>query len=116
MAVRQRIVLGDEVTFVVLDRQWNVVTSVEEYLEHRRRERYSPHTVRSYAHGLAPWWSMLEERDQDWRKVGVQDLARFRQRLRNGGTDPTVTRLRPGRLVPGTTRYRPGRSRSHPRR
>jgi len=103
MAVRQRIVLGDEVTFVVLDRQWNVVVPVEEYLEHLRQERYSPHTVRSYAHGLALWWSLLEERDQDWRKVGAQDLARFRQRLRNGGTDPTVPRLRPGRPVPGST-------------
>ncbi|RVU18945.1 hypothetical protein EOT10_31055 [Streptomyces antnestii] len=68
-----------------------------------RQEPYSPHTVRSYAHGLALWWSLLEERDQDWRKVGVQDLARFRQRLRNSGSDPSVLRLRPDKPVPDST-------------
>jgi integrase len=103
MAVRQRVTCGDEVTYVVLDRQWRVVEAAEEYLEHLRQEPYSPHTVRSYAHGLALWWSMLEERDQDWRKVGVQDLARFRQRLRNSGSDPSVLRLRPNEPVPDST-------------
>ena len=33
MAVRQRAVLGDEVTYVVLDRKWRVVEPVEAYLE-----------------------------------------------------------------------------------
>lgn len=103
MAVRQRVVCGDEVTYVVLDRQWSVVEAAEAYLEHLRQEPYSPHTVRSYAHGLALWWSMLEERDQDWRKVGVQDLARFRQRLRNGGGDPSVFRLRQDKPTPEST-------------
>lgn len=103
MAVRQRVTCGDEVTYVVLDRQWRVVEPAEEYLEPLRQEPYSPHTVRSYAHGLALWWSMLEERDQDWQKVGVRDLARFRQRLRNGGFDPSVIRLRPDKPVPDST-------------
>ncbi|WP_164835864.1 tyrosine-type recombinase/integrase [Actinacidiphila soli] len=103
MAVRQRVTCGDEVTYVVLDRQWRVVEAAEEYLERLRQEPYSPHTVRSYAHGLALWWSLLEERDQDWRKVGVQDLARFRQRLRNSGSDPSVLRLRPDKPVPDST-------------
>ncbi|WP_369265263.1 tyrosine-type recombinase/integrase [Streptomyces sp. R35] len=103
MAVRQRVTCGDEVTYVVLDRQWRVVAAAEEYLEHLRHESYSPHTVRSYAHGLALWWSMLEERHLDWWKVGVQDLAGFRQRLRNSGSDPSVLRLRPGKPVPDST-------------
>ncbi|MEV8561329.1 site-specific integrase [Streptomyces sp. NPDC051917] len=83
MAVRQRITVGGEVTYVVLDRQWRIVeAAAEEYLEHLRQEQYSPHTVRSYAHGLALWWSLLEDRGLDWRSVGVEDLASRRRRRR----------------------------------
>src|SRR2546429_139017 len=49
MAMRQRAVLGDEVTYVVLDRDWQVVEPAEQYLEHLRQEQYSPNTVRAYA-------------------------------------------------------------------
>ena len=95
MAVRQRAVFGDEVTYVVVDRDWHIVAPIESYLEHLRHERYSPHTIRAYSGGLALWWSMLEDRNLDWREVGVQDLARFKQRLANRGTDPEVIELRP---------------------
>nr|WSY48708.1 tyrosine-type recombinase/integrase [Streptomyces sp. NBC_00886]WSY57556.1 tyrosine-type recombinase/integrase [Streptomyces sp. NBC_00886] len=103
MAVRQRVTVGDEVTYVVLDRQWRVVEPAEEYLEHLRQEQYSPHTVRSYAHGLALWWSLLEDRGLDWKRVSVEDLAGFARRLRNRGTDPAVLRLRPVAPVPAGT-------------
>lgn len=103
MAVRQRAVLGDEVTYVVLDRQWCVVEPVEAYLEHLRQEHYSPNTVRAYAGGLALWWSVLEDRGQDWRAVAVEDLARFIRRVRNRGVDPTVIALRPDKPVPAST-------------
>ncbi|WP_405853905.1 site-specific integrase [Streptomyces sp. NBC_01515] len=103
MAVPQRVTFGDEVTYVVLDRQWRVVEPAEEYLEHLRQEQYSPHTVRSYAHGLALWWSLLEDRGLDWERVSVEDLAGFARRLRNRGTDPAVPRLRPVAPVPAST-------------
>ncbi|WP_160148816.1 site-specific integrase [Amycolatopsis alkalitolerans] len=103
MAVRQPVVLGDEVTCVVLDRCWRVVGPAEEYLEHLRQERYSPNTVRAYAQGLALWWSMLEGRELDWRRVDVQDLARFKRRLENRGTDPTVIALRPDKPAAAST-------------
>ena len=95
MAVRQRAIFGDEVTHVVVDRDWRIVAPIESYLEHLRQERYSPHTVRAYSGGLALWWSMLEDRNLDWREVDVQDLARFKRRLANRGTDPEVIELRP---------------------
>lgn len=94
MSSRQRAVHGDEVTYVVLDRQCHVVEPVEAYLEYLRQEAYSPNTVRAYAQGLALWWSMLEDRHLDWRWVGVEDLSRFVQRLRNGWTEPSVVALR----------------------
>jgi integrase len=96
-------VTGAEITFVVLDQTWRVVEPVERFLEYLRQEQYSPHTVRSYAGGLALWWSLLESRDQDWRHVGVDDLVRFVRRLRNRGTDPTVIALRPAKAVPAST-------------
>ncbi|WP_406505330.1 hypothetical protein [Streptomyces sp. NBC_00212] len=46
MAVRQRVVIGDAVTYVVLDRQWQVVRPAEECLEYPRQEGYSLHKVR----------------------------------------------------------------------
>jgi Phage integrase, N-terminal SAM-like domain len=103
MAVRQRAVLGEEVTHVVLDRHWQVVGPAEEYLEHLRQEKYSPNTVRAYAQGLALWWSMVEDRELDWRRVDVHDLARFKRRLENRGTDPTVIALRPDRPAAAST-------------
>ncbi|MFI6476228.1 tyrosine-type recombinase/integrase [Streptomyces sp. NPDC050516] len=103
MAVRQRVVIGDAVTYVVLDRQWRVVEPVEEYLEYLRQEEYSPHTVRAYAHGLASWWSMLEDRDLDWSGVGLDDLARFKRLLHGRGTDSTVITLRPAEAAAGST-------------
>jgi hypothetical protein len=66
VAIRQRVRVGEEITYVVLGRDWKVVEPVEEYLEYLRQERYSPNTVRSYAHGLALWWSLLEDTGKDW--------------------------------------------------
>ncbi|MGF1427040.1 tyrosine-type recombinase/integrase [Kitasatospora sp. LaBMicrA B282] len=103
MAVRQRVVIGEEATYVVLDRQWRVVEPVEVYLEYLRQEKYSPNTVRLYAYGLAQWWSMLEDRGLDWRRVGVDDLASFVRRLRNRGSDPTVVALRPEKAAASST-------------
>lgn len=103
MAMRQRAVAGDEVTYVVLDNRWNVVQPVEGYLEYLRQEGYSPHTVRSYAGSLALWWTLLEHRDQDWRQVGVDDLAKFARRLRDRGSDPIVLALKPAKPVPAST-------------
>lgn len=103
MAARQRVVAGEEITHIVLDQHWRVIEPVEQFLEYLRQERYSPHTVRSYAGGLAVWWTLLEARSQDWRQVGVDDLVRLVQRLRNRGTDPTVVALRPDKPVPAST-------------
>lgn len=103
MAVRQRAVVGDMATYVVLDQHWRLVESVEEYLEHLRQEQYSPNTVRAYAQGLALWWSMLEDRELNWRRVDVHDLARFKRRLENRGTDPTVIALRPDKPAAAST-------------
>jgi len=94
LAIRQRAVHGDEVTYVVLDRDWRVVIPVEAFLEHLRQEGYSPNTVRAYASGLASWWSMLEDRQSAWHTVTVDDLVRFRRRLLNRGTEPAVVELR----------------------
>lgn len=88
---------------MVLGQDWQVVGPAERYLEYLRQEAYSPNTVRSYAHGLALWWSFLEEAGLDWRAVGLAELSRFARRLRNGGSDPRVIPLRPAKTVPVST-------------
>lgn len=80
-----------------------MIAPIEDYLEYLRQEQYSPHTVRSYAGGLASWWTLLEQRGQDWRHVGVDDLARFARRLRDRGSDPTVLALRPSKPAATST-------------
>jgi len=67
----------------------------------RRAIRRTP--LRAYASGLALWWSMLEDRQSDWRAVVVDDLVRFRRRLDNRGTEPTVVQLRPEKLPAAKT-------------
>lgn len=94
MAVRQRASASSATTFVVLGRDWCVVGPVESYLEHLRREGYSPNTVRAYAGGLAAWWSMLEDRGLDWQSIGVDDVARFIRLMTRSRLDSAVE-LRP---------------------
>jgi integrase len=103
MAIRQRAVLADEVTWVVLDQHWRIVQPVEAYLEYLRQERYSPNTLRAYAQGLALWWSMLEDQGLDWQRVDVQELMRFQQILRNRRASPAAVPLGPSRPVASST-------------
>lgn len=95
MATRQRATLGEDVTHVVIGRDWLVVEPIERYLEHLRHEQYSPNTVRAYAGGLAAWWSMLEDRDLDWQQIGVEDIARFVRLMTRGRLDTSAVELRP---------------------
>lgn len=61
MATAQRVVLPDRrVTHTVLGRDGLPVGPVEQYLEHLRAELVPANTVRSYAWGLAAWWTVLE--------------------------------------------------------
>lgn len=74
-------------TWTVLDDAYRTVAPIEAWLEAHRR-LWSPNTVRSYATGLAQWWTFLEQRGQtgQWREVGVAAVTGFLSWLRNGRT------------------------------
>src|SRR5262249_14997837 len=57
---------------------------VEQYLEYLRARDCSPNTLKSYARGLALWWTFLERRAQAWDAVGVTELGTFIGQLRRG--------------------------------
>lgn len=57
-------VTGEDVTWTVLGDDYRVVEAIEqylEYLEYLRSRDCSPDTLKSYARGLALWWTFLEQ-------------------------------------------------------
>lgn len=78
---------GGPRTWTVLDSSYGTVLPVEDWLE-THRHLWSPNTVRSYATGLAQWWTFLEQRGEAdrWREVGVPAVSGFLSWLRSGRT------------------------------
>ncbi|MFD7846799.1 tyrosine-type recombinase/integrase [Nocardia sp. NPDC059764] len=78
---------GSRRTWTVIGEDYRTVAPVEEWLESHRQE-WSPNTIRSYATGLAQWWTFLEERNEAgaWNAVGVPAVTAFLSWLRNGRT------------------------------
>ena len=75
MAVVQRVGAGADRTWTVLGSDWQVVGPVEEYFEFLRGNDNSPNTVKTYAHGLAAYWSFLEATGEDWASVSPSTLV-----------------------------------------
>lgn len=63
---------------------YRVVDPIERYLEYLRSTKHSPNTVKSYAQGLALWWTFLELRGQRWDAIRISDLGTFIGQLRRG--------------------------------
>lgn len=76
---------------------------VEQYLEYLRSTEASPNTVKSYARGLALWWSFLEGRAQEWDAVGVTDLGTFVGQLRRRSVAEDIAQLRAQDRAPDST-------------
>lgn len=84
------------------DRTWTVVgpdhlpvAPVEQWLEYLRTARAaSPNTVRSYARGLALWWSFLLEHQLPWDKPDVGRVGTFVTWLRTGDSPAARSTLR----------------------
>ncbi|MET8992311.1 tyrosine-type recombinase/integrase [Nonomuraea wenchangensis] len=95
MAGTQRVATSEGVTWTVLGDDFRVAEPVEQYLEYLRSTDCSPNTVKTYARGLALWWSFLELRSQSWDEIGVTDLGTFVGQLRRGDVGEDVVALRP---------------------
>lgn len=94
MASTQRVATGAGPTWTVVAGDYRVAEPVEQYLEYLRETDRSPNTIKSYARGLALWWSFLEQRSQAWDAVGVTELATFIGQLRRGEVAEEVVPLR----------------------
>lgn len=68
-------------SWTVVDER-GVVEPVERFLAHLAAAERSPNTVRAYAHDLRDFFSFLELRRLDWKRVGVDDLSGFVRWLR----------------------------------
>jgi site-specific recombinase XerD len=94
LAITQRVAIGEGVTWTVLAGDYRVAEPVEQYLEYLRSTDSSPNTIKSYARGLALWWSFLEQRSQAWDAVGVTELGTFVGQLRRKNVAQEVVPLR----------------------
>lgn len=89
-ATVQRLSLGPQASWTVVDAIGLPIPPIELWLEHLRVTNAAPNTVRSYARGLALWWVFLDIDQLDWRAVGLGDVASFLSwmRYRNPGRSP----------------------------
>ena len=91
MARTQRIaVTGAPDTFTVLGPDHLPIAAAEEYLQFLRDDDASPNTVKSYAAGLAQWWTVLEHTGTDWREVTTGLFGQFLAYLRTGDLPGTA--------------------------
>lgn len=83
MAQVQRVQIpGGELSWTVVGGDHSVIVPAEEYLEYARQTGLRRNTVRSYAQGLAEWWSFLENVERGWDRVSIADVVEFIGRLR----------------------------------
>lgn len=79
-------------TVTVVGDDFLPVASVDEYLCFLRDGGYAPNTVRSYAAGLATWWTYLESVHADWLTFSSATFGGFLRFLRSGEA-PGITHI-----------------------
>jgi integrase/recombinase XerD len=85
---------GGQVSYTVLGGDDLPILPVDDFLSHLSARRSSPNTVRGYAHDLADFFEWLGQRQRDFRKLTLEQLAEFFDWLRH----PPITRI-PGVFV-----------------
>ena len=73
----QKLIVGSELSWTLVDAAGLPIEPVEAWLEHLRVTNAAPNTVRSYARGLALWWVFLDVDRLDWRSAGLGDVGSF---------------------------------------
>lgn len=105
----QRVVLPDGlVTYTVIGADFLPLSPVEGYLRFLRDDGASPHTVRSYAAGLATWFSFLGHTGTSWDGFTAADFGAFLSWLRTGDL-PGQARIgtpNPAAVAAGTVKLR----------
>ena len=82
--------MAEGTTWTVIDRGLRVISPIEEYLDFLRGSARSPNTVKSYALGLARYWSYLELIDVEWDAATLATVGGFMAWLRRGMVDRVV--------------------------
>ena len=79
MVTVQRIVVPDTQarSWVLLDGQQQPIAAPNQYLSYLRHLGRSPNTIRAYAHHLQAFSNFLGEERQEWKKLGLTELAKF---------------------------------------
>lgn len=103
MAATQRVVVDGTATWTVVSDSYSIVEPIEAYLEYGRQTGFKPNTVKTYARGLAQWWTYLEHADKSWNAVGIHDFGNFLAAVRHDEFDPSVRQLRPAPVVTEAT-------------
>lgn len=106
-AVRARI--GGERTWTVVADDLAPLVPAERFLAHLRALSSSPNTIRSYATGLAQWWTVLDCLGQRWDGIDEATVNAFIRYLRTGDP-PGTTRIgeAPTWLSPASINVRMG--------
>jgi integrase/recombinase XerD len=66
--------------WMVLDDDYLPIDPIDQYLNYLER---SPNTLALYAHNLKLYWEFLKDRQLDWKRIELKDLADFSHWLRN---------------------------------
>ncbi|MEO6703793.1 MAG: tyrosine-type recombinase/integrase [Jatrophihabitantaceae bacterium] len=94
-------------TYTVVGTDHLPVSAVEDYFEFLREDGAAANTLRSYAAGLAAWWTLLEDTASCWDNFPTSLFGAFLTYLRTGDL-PGVDRIGvpPGWLAPASVQAR----------
>lgn len=100
MARVQRVSFSDQShTYTVVGHDKLPIPQAHEYLRFLRDGGASPNTVRSYAYGLAAWWTLLEHTGICWNDFPTSLFGQFLAYLRTGDLPATARIGAPERLM-----------------
>lgn len=87
----QRLTLADRShSYAVVGADKLPIAPAREYLRFLRERGASPNTVRSYAYGLAAWWTLLEHIGTSWDDFPTSLFGQFLAYLRTGDLPGTA--------------------------
>jgi integrase/recombinase XerD len=69
--------------WMVLDDDYFSIDPIDQYLNYLDRLERSPNTLALYAHNLKLYWEFLKDRQLDWKRIDLENLADFSHWLRN---------------------------------
>ena len=95
MKVEEIITSNNKVRYMLVNNLGDSVEPVLKFIRYKDNAGKARNTLRSYCFGLKLFFEFLEQKDMDFRKVGIDEMAEFMRWLQNPYQISNVTSIKP---------------------